>query len=228
MINTYDNCCVYEIYCKDTSIDQIYVGSTCNLKKRIILHKSDCYNENSKGFNLPLYKFIRENGGFNNFTYEVLDDCIDVNCKEDLLKKERMYYDLLKPSLNSFRPCITLEEKIEYGKEYGKEYYENNKERFKEYGKEYYENNKQKVNERRKDYYENNKQKVNERRKDYYENNKKKVKQKVKEYYENNKQKVNERRKEKITCECGRSVRKDTLSRHKKSKIHLKLMEQTK
>ena len=37
-------------------------------------------------------------------------------------------------------------------KEYGKEYYEKNKEKFKEYMKEYYENNKEKVKEQNKEY----------------------------------------------------------------------------
>ena len=48
MAVSYDNCCVYEIYCKDTNIDQIYVGSTCNLKRRLNEHKSRCNIEKKK------------------------------------------------------------------------------------------------------------------------------------------------------------------------------------
>ena len=53
--------------------------------------------------------------------------------------------------------------------------------------------------------------------KKYYEENKEKIKEYNKEYREENKEKINEKRAEKIHCECGSSICKDKLSRHKKS-----------
>ena len=39
-------------------------------------------------------------------------------------------------------------------------------------------------------------------------------------YYQKNKLKINEKKKEKVVCECGRSVRLSDIARHKKTSIH--------
>jgi hypothetical protein len=116
------------------------------------------------------------------------------NSKKEKEIKERYYIDLFKPKLNKQLPTRTL-----------KEYYENNKEKFKEYS-------------------ENNKEKISERAKEYYENNKEKIKEKNKEYRKNNKEKIKEREKEKVECQCGSIVRKDTIKRHEKSQKHKNFM----
>ena len=67
-----------------------------------------------------------------------------------------------------------------------------------------------------KEYYENNKEKL----KEYYENNK----EKMKEYYENNKEEINKKISVPITCECGAITTKNSISRHKKTKKHFKLL----
>ena len=45
----------------------IYVGSTTNLIQRKAKHIYICNKESNANHNFPLYCFIRENGGFNNF-----------------------------------------------------------------------------------------------------------------------------------------------------------------
>ena len=61
---------VYCIVCKDTNIQEVYVGSTEDLKKRIREHKYNCNNKNSKKhYNLNVYKFIREHHGFDNWKF---------------------------------------------------------------------------------------------------------------------------------------------------------------
>tara|TARA_B110000858_G_C17737023_1_gene443019 strand:+ start:182 stop:763 length:582 start_codon:yes stop_codon:yes gene_type:complete len=74
-------------------------------------------------------------------------------------------------------------------------------------------------------YNELNKEKLNEYHKEYRENNKEKMKEYNKEYSENNKEKINKREREKITCECGSIIIKKILSKHIKTKKHLKLMQ---
>jgi hypothetical protein len=91
----------------------------------------------------------------------------------------------------------------------------------KEYCKEYYEQNKDSIGEQRKEYYKDNKEHLLEYQKEYRENNKDIISEKKKEYYEQNK----ERRGEKIKCECGCEVRRDSLTRHKLSQKHIKLMQ---
>jgi hypothetical protein len=51
---------------------------------------------------------------------------------------------------------------------------------------------------------------------EYNQNNK----EKIAKYYQNNKEKIDDKRSKKVICECGSKVRKDTLTRHKKSKKH--------
>ena len=53
------------------------------------------------------------------------------------------------------------------------------------------------------------------------EDNKEILKKKKAEWYENNKDKIAQQAAEKITCECGAIIRRDSLARHKKSKKHL-------
>lgn len=47
----------------------------------------------------------------------------------------------------------------------------------------------------------------------------------MRKYYEKNKEKYKEQRKEKILCECGCVVRRDSIARHKKTDKHEKLMQ---
>ena len=57
--------------------------------------------------------------------------------------------------------------------------------------------------------------------KQYYIENK----DKFSEYKTENKDKISEYYKQKVTCECGCTVSRYSLTRHKKSKKHMKLME---
>ena len=52
---------IYKIYCKDTNIQDIYIGSTYNFKLRYYTHKNNCININNKKYNYRVYKFIRDN-----------------------------------------------------------------------------------------------------------------------------------------------------------------------
>jgi len=162
----------YKIVSKDDNIKEIYIGKTTNFKNRVRDHKSRCNNENGKCYNLKIYQYIRENGGWNNF------DIIEIEKSESALR-ERELIEELNANLNSYIPTRTL-------KEYQKEYYKNNIEKIKEY----YDKNRKKRNEYEKEYRKNNKEKI----------------------------------KEKIICECGCKISKNNLSRHLKSKKHLKLI----
>ena len=60
-----------------------------------------------------------------------------------------------------------------------------------------------------------------EYRKEYQQKNKEKIKIWKTEYEKLNKEKIEKRRGAKYTCECGSVVRKDSKSRHEKTKKHL-------
>ena len=81
--------------------------------------------------------------------------------------------------------------------------------------KEYYQDNKEEILEYLKKWREENKE-------DILENNK----ERYIEYYENNKEEILKKKKEIITCECGCEISIRNLSRHKRSKNHINLIQQ--
>jgi len=94
--------------------------------------------------------------------------------------------------------------------------------------KEYYEENKDRLLEDKKQYYENNKDELNAKNKQYYEKNKDKIAVRMKEYNKNNKDRLNVKRTEKIACGCGSIFSKCYNYKHKKTKKHLRWVEQNK
>lgn len=70
------------------------------------------------------------------------------------------------------------------------------------------------------EYRETNKQQINERNKQYYEENKEQINEYQKQYQEENKARISEKAKQSITCECGKSLTKSSISGHKKSIFH--------
>jgi hypothetical protein len=186
----YSKTIIYKIVCNDLNITDVYVGSTTDFIRRKRVHKSDCNCETSKNYNVKLYKNIRCNGGWDNFTMIEIEkyNCNDSN---EAHARERYYYELLNATLNSQVPIRSNKEYYEDNKEQinrtQKKYYENNKELIKQYKKKYYEDNK----ETSKKYYEDNKDNNKDKKKKYYENNKEKIQQYNKKYYEENKDKRN-------------------------------------
>jgi predicted GIY-YIG superfamily endonuclease len=130
----YSKSVIYKLCCKDPLIEDIYIGSTTNMKVRKGHHKSLCNNQIYKTYN---YQFIRENGGFENWDMIMIEE-YSCNSKKELEKRERYWIDELKPSLNSIRPYISKEEL----KKLKKKHIENNK----EYQKKYRDKNKEKIN----------------------------------------------------------------------------------
>jgi hypothetical protein len=60
----------YKIMCNDESLNVCYIGKTKDFRNRVSNHKT-----NSKSSEVKLYRFIRENGSFENFTIEVIHKC---------------------------------------------------------------------------------------------------------------------------------------------------------
>ena len=81
----YSNTHIYKIVCKDTTITDCYVGQTTDFKSRKNHHKHSCTNENSKEYHINVYKFIRANGGFDNFDMIL----IETKCFTNSLEAKR-------------------------------------------------------------------------------------------------------------------------------------------
>ncbi len=108
---------IYKLYCKDNEVEDCYIGSTFNLNVRIQRHKNRCLNPRDKKTHFKVYDFIRNNGGWYNFSFEVLEVVENVNTKEDLTEREKYWIYELKPTLNQRIPNRSY-----------KEYYNDNRE----------------------------------------------------------------------------------------------------
>jgi hypothetical protein len=209
----YSKTSIYKLCCNDPTIEEIYIGSTCNFHRRKAHHKTRCNNEMVGGYNTPVYKFIRDNGGFQNWSmFQLVEKSVENKREKETLERE--WIEKLKPQLNSYIPTRN-----------GKEYRDDNKEKISEKGKKYYENNKELIIEKTKEYREKNKEQISEkdkiRSKIYRETNKEKLNEKSKEWRE----KRSEKNKEKFNCDCGGKYTHQGKSTHFKRKIHTDYLE---
>jgi len=144
----YSNTIIYKIVCNDLNINDLYIGSTTDFYNRKSNHKSKCNSENDKNYNSNIYKCIRANGGWNNWTMSEIEK---FPCKDSLeaRSRERYWCEQFHATLNSNKPYLTVNEikeyHTEYNKEYIKDYYQSNKNYFTEYNAEYRLNNKDKL-----------------------------------------------------------------------------------
>ena len=97
----YSQTIIYKIYCKDSTITDVYIGHTTNFIKRKYQHKI-CCNGNTK---LKIYETIRNNGGWENW------DMVEIakyNCKDatEARIKEQEHFEEVKSSLNSCPPYV--------------------------------------------------------------------------------------------------------------------------
>ena len=106
----YSKTVIYKIVCNDLNIKYCYVGSTTDFSDRKSSHKVRCTNPNNAKHNIYIYRFIRENGGWQNWSMievERYDKCIDNN---DKLKRERYWMEKLNASLNCKLSIVSQQE----------------------------------------------------------------------------------------------------------------------
>jgi len=183
---------IYKLVHKDDLNDEnIYTGHTTEMTKRKAEHKSNCNNPNSDKYNQKNYKYIRENGGWDEWLMIEIEKypCKD---KPEAIARERVIQAEMKAKLNSNIAGRTK--------------------------KEWQDDNFEKVNKTKQKHYIANKDKMIERSIQYYINNKDKVIERSNQRYIDNKDIINEKRKQKTTCDhCGSIVIKSDIARHQRS-----------
>jgi hypothetical protein len=110
----YNNTIIYKIISNNPDITECYVGHTTKFIQRKRKHKECCNNEKSKSYNYNVYKFIRENGGWDNWTMVEIEEypCADMN---EACSRERYWYENLNAKLNKNVPNRKWEEySLEY------------------------------------------------------------------------------------------------------------------
>ena len=186
----YQNTHFYKIVCKDINISDCYVGHTTNFKTRRQQHRRTCYNENDKiHYDIYLYQFMRENGGFDNFDMILLKT---ESCENALhaRRREREYIEELKATLNKSMPIRTDDERNVYRRSY----YQDNKKVIQQKAKDYRKENAETINEQRKKLREVNRECINQLRREWRDKHKETINEKRRQYREQNRDKINEQK----------------------------------
>ena len=111
----YSKACVYRLVHNHITY---YVGSTTNMRLRKSQHKHNCNIENNEHYNLKLCQFIRENGGWENWSMILVEEYPNCKSPDELRMYERHHYDIYRPSINTKKPHASIEERKEYLREY--------------------------------------------------------------------------------------------------------------
>ena len=152
---------IYKIVCNDLNVKDCYLGHTTNFAKRKNQHKRTCYNEKDRHYNIYLYKFIRENGGWENFDM-ILINTHNLNNSMEARQKEREYIEQIKPSLNKIIPYKSKEEIKEYVKEWSKE----NATHLQQYKQGWYLDRQDDYKQKFRNYYNSKKEEMSEKSKE--------------------------------------------------------------
>lgn len=211
---------IYKIW-SPSHPDDIYIGSTTQpLSKRIGGHRKHYrqYKEGKKNY-MTSFKILE----YGDARIELIEDCM---CErgEQLTAREGHFIRSLD-CVNKIIPGRTKKQWYQDNKErlsqQQKQYREDNKEQINQYHKQYGEANRDKLNQKARQYHHKNKDKISQQKKQYREANRDKMLQKHKQYYQDNKKKL----KEKVTCECGAVIVRKSLTRHKKTNKHKRLLQ---
>jgi len=123
---------IYKIESINHELTKCYIGISRDMKNRIAHHKSCSSNINSKIYNYEIYKYIRANGGWDNFKFTILRD-VDIDGNETKGHFERMYFEIY----GGFTNCLNNRYPNRTPKETSLIYYYNHynecKEKIKQY-----------------------------------------------------------------------------------------------
>ena len=232
----YSKTVIYKLYCINPDVKDFYIGHTTNLKQRKGQHKTHCNNNNKPSeHNRKVYQIIRNNGGFDNWKFMILQEA-ELNNKNEAEELERQWIEKLKPSCNYQLPGEFCTDNIkEYKQSWyeahkpeilakAKAHYEEHKEEKMEYQKKYYLENKDKIGEYNKKYQTENSELLKAQKKLYREKNAEMLKQGQKEWREKNKEKLQQQNSIRFECECGMTYISKNKARHYRSKRHEELM----
>lgn len=161
---------IYKLYCRDSTIQDVDIGSTVDFDRRQSEHQKHSNHEKCKDC-YPVYDFIRSHGGWSNWIM-VLVELFPCETEYELHVRERYYIELLNASLNINIPTRTP-----------REYYEDNREIISEKAKIYRAENKEEFAVKDADKYQRNRERRIEQAKEYYVEHREKIMAHRKEVY---------------------------------------------
>lgn len=106
----------------------LYIGQTNNIEARKRNHKSDSFNINSNGYNLPFHAAVRKYG-WENFNFEIIEEIDDAFGQEYIDERERYFiqinnslvkngcgYNLALGGMGCSKEKLTFEEQVKLSK----------------------------------------------------------------------------------------------------------------
>ena len=111
----YKKVIIYKLVCNDLSVKDLYIGHTTDFTNRKKLHKQCSLNPTNSKHNYKVYKMIRENGDWNNWSMIEIEKypCNDEN---EARSRERYWYEVLNANMNSQCPILYADDKKQYKK----------------------------------------------------------------------------------------------------------------
>lgn len=94
---------IYKLHHIEDNTKKCYVGSTANYEMRIYMHTHHYNNPNNKQHNIKVYRYIRQNGGFEAWAFTILEEFENVS-KIEKLNHENRYIQLHGATLNCQKP----------------------------------------------------------------------------------------------------------------------------
>ena len=134
----YSKTVMYKIVCNDLNIKDCYIGSTTEFTTRKSSHKCRCTNAHNKKHHYHVYQFIRDNGGWENWSMILIENYPCANNLE-ARSRERYWCEHFNANLNARLPQRDPKEYRVDNKqnkaEYDKLYREQKAEKIKAYKK---------------------------------------------------------------------------------------------
>ena len=168
----YTKSCIYKI---ESNGIVSYVGSTTNFTNRKSQHKTCCNNVNDKHHNIPIYMFIRNNGGWDEFKM-ILIEKFKCNDSNELVAREQHWFNEFKPTLMNGR----------YPTRSPQQYRNEHKEKTKLYDAQYRKDNAEKIKIEQAQYRNENKEKTKLYDAQYRKDNSEKIKIEQAQYRKEN------------------------------------------
>ena len=157
----FSNAYIYHIVDSDKVVH--YVGSTSNFNSRKSKHKYCCNTENYRAYNLDIYKYIRDNGGWDAFEMVPISKIENISNKTELRiaeNDEMKKFTNLKNKIGSF---LSHEDHLEKTRIW----HINNPQKVKENKRNWEKNNPQKVKEKDLKYRESHREALNKKAHQY-------------------------------------------------------------
>ena len=109
LMHVNQRCHFYKLYSKDPEIKDKYIGCTKRLLRHLTKHYYVCHSSATPQRNAYVYRFIREHGGWNDWTYEILETATLTTMEQRKLKRHCI--ETLKATLNTYLPTRTDRER---------------------------------------------------------------------------------------------------------------------